>query len=67
VEIQSLEIDFEKDILKINGVKVKTPTVVELPGEGGWNSAKLFNSEIATGELCDCLSVCFKRASAGRP
>lgn len=41
--IRNLLIDFDKDILEINGQKVKEPVEVELPGPGGWPLRKLFN------------------------
>ncbi|WP_270427576.1 hypothetical protein [Blautia massiliensis (ex Durand et al. 2017)] len=46
MEIRSIRIDFDKDILKINGKKVKKSVIVTLPGPDGWPIQKMFNSEI---------------------
>ncbi len=49
-EIRSLEIDFDRDLLKINGKEIKEiPVLVTLPGpEKGYPYRMLFNSEKAT-------------------
>lgn len=60
MEVKTLEIDFTKDILKVNGVNiVDRPVIVTLPGIDGWKKRKLFNAELATGnpEECDLLEV----------
>lgn len=42
--IRSIEIDFDRNILKINGQEVKDETIlVTLPGAGGYKYKKLFN------------------------
>lgn len=46
MEIRSIRIDFGKDILKINGKKVKKSVIVTLPGPDGWPIQKMFNPEI---------------------
>lgn len=45
MEIRSIKINFDKDILEINGKKVEKPVIVTLPGPYGWPIQKLFNSE----------------------
>lgn len=74
MEIRSLEIDFDRDILKINGEQIKeAPVIVSLPGPEGFKYHKLFNSELATGnpEECNKLDVCyaefFKKAVNNKP
>lgn len=44
MEIRSIKIDFDKDILEVNGKKVEKPVTVTLPGPDGWSIQKLFNS-----------------------
>lgn len=65
MEIRSLEIDFDRDILKINGKDIKSVAViVTLPGaEEKFPVRKLFNPELATGnkEECDRLEVFYKK------
>lgn len=59
-ELKSLEIDFEKGILKVNGVQVADrPVIVTLPGTDGWKRRKIFNKELSSGnkEECDLLEV----------
>lgn len=66
MEIRKLEIDFDRDILKINGEPVTgKPVKVNLPGPFGWPFRKLFNAELATGnpEECDRLEVIYKKPS----
>lgn len=45
MEIRSIRIDFDKDILEINGKKVEKPVIATLPGPYGWPIQKLFNPE----------------------
>lgn len=45
MEIRSIKIDFDKDILEVNGKKVEKPVTVTLPGPYGWPIQKLFNPE----------------------
>ena len=67
IEIRSLEVDFDKGTLKINGDDYKgAPVIVTLPGpEDRFPYQKLFNPELATGhkEECDRLTVTYE---AGR-
>lgn len=46
MEIRSIKIDFDKDILEINGKKAEKPVIVTLPGLDGWPIQKMFNPEI---------------------
>jgi len=41
--IRSLEIDFDRDVLKVNGKEVTEQTLVYLPGPNGWELSRLFN------------------------
>lgn len=67
MEIRALEIDFDRNILRINGKDIKSDAViVTLPGrEEGLPIRKLFNPELATGnkEECDRLEVIYKKPS----
>ena len=70
MEIRSLEVDFDRNILKINGESViKRPVNVTLPGPEGWPLGKLFNAVLATGnpEECDKLKVAYERAISSKP
>ena len=50
-EINSMEINFEKEVLKINGEEIKNKAiVVGLPGPDGWEKRKVFNPELADRE-----------------
>lgn len=46
MEIRSIKIDFDKDILEVNGKKVEKPVTVTLPGTDGWHIQKMFNPEV---------------------
>lgn len=46
MEIHSIRIDFDKDILEINGKKVEKPVIVTLPGPDEWPIQKMFNPEV---------------------
>lgn len=46
MEIRSIKIDFDKDILEVNGKKVKKSVIVTLPGPDGWPIQKMFNPEV---------------------
>ena len=46
MEIRSIKIDFDKDILEVNGKKVEKPVTVTLPGPDGWPIQKMFNPEV---------------------
>ena len=60
-EIRSIKIDFDDDILEINGKPYKKETIVTLPGADGWNIQKMFNAtETTTWDECDCITVIFK-------
>lgn len=41
--IRSLEIDFDRDVLKVNDKEVTEQTLVYLPGPNGWELSRLFN------------------------
>ena len=43
--IRSLEIDFDRDVLKVNGKEVTEQTLVYLPGPNGWELSRLFNPD----------------------
>ena len=43
--IRSLEIDFDRDVLKVNGKEVAEQTLVYLPGPNGWELSRLFNPD----------------------
>lgn len=43
--MKSLTVDFEKNILKIDGVDITTPTVVNIPATEGWAAAKGFENQ----------------------
>ncbi len=54
-EIRAIEIDFDKNILKINGADIlNLPIIVTLPGSDGWPLKKLFNPELASGKQEEC-------------
>lgn len=46
MEIRSIRIDFDKDILEINGKKVEKPVIATLPGHDKCPIQKMFNPEI---------------------
>ena len=63
-EIQQLEIDFKKDILKINGKEVKNKSIlVSLPGPEGWKRKKIFNHNLTTGTPggCEILEITYRK------
>lgn len=41
--INQIQIDFEKEILVINGKEVKEPVIVSMPLDGEWQRRKIFN------------------------
>lgn len=43
--IRSLEVDFDRDVLKVNGKEVTEQTLVYLPGPNGWELSRLFNPD----------------------
>ncbi len=66
MEIQSIKIDFEENVLEINGKQITDrPVSVTLPGPDGWPLIKLFNARIVNGnpEECDKIKVEYKKAS----
>ncbi len=68
-EIRSLEVDFNKDILKINGKEIKDrPAIVTLPGPEGWPLRKVFNAELMPGSpgRCDRINVAYEPASSSK-
>lgn len=44
-EIRSLEVDIDKEILRINGKEVKEKILVTLPGPEGWPLQRIYNPE----------------------
>ena len=46
VKMKSLIVDFDKDILRIDGADITTPTVVNIPDKDGWKNRKLFNTDV---------------------
>lgn len=55
MEIRKLEIDFDNNVLKINGNQIKNrPVIASLPGPDGFMIRKLFNSVFATGSKNEC-------------
>ena len=67
MNIRSLEIDFNKKILKINGKEFKeVPIMVTLPGpEPNFPYKMIFNNELGTGhkEEYDRLTVMYETGS----
>ena len=58
MEIRSIRIDLDKDILEINGEPVKRKTLVSLPALDGFYFQKLFNfNENKPKEKCDSIKV----------
>lgn len=41
--INQIEIDFEKEVLVINGKEVKKTIIVSMPFDGEWQRRKIFN------------------------
>ena len=63
--IRSLELDFDKEILKINGQEVKERIViVSLPGPEGYKYKKAFNmnNERISGSR-EVIDVCYYRTA----
>jgi len=56
MNIRSIHIDFDKNILEINGNSVKKKTVAYLPRDDGWEISKLFKPDNST-EECDRIRV----------
>lgn len=46
MNIRSIYIDFDKNILEINGFPIKKKTVAYLPRDDGWEISKLFTPPI---------------------
>lgn len=46
--IRSLEVDFDRDALKVNGKEVNEQVLVYLPGPDGWELSRLFNPNPST-------------------
>lgn len=65
MEIRKLEIDFDSDVLKINGQEIKEiPVIVTLPGpENDFPFRKLFNAKIESEkkEVIDKLEVSYTK------
>lgn len=56
LEIRSLHIDFDKNILEINGKQSNKTTIVALPSLDGWSIQKMFGEPLSK-EKCNCLKV----------
>lgn len=56
-----MEIDFDKNILKINGQKIEDKVIVRLPGLDGYKYAKLFNAKQGPGNLKK-IDVCYSES-----
>lgn len=56
INIRSIYIDFDENILEINGFPIKKKTVVYLSRNDGWEISKLFNPDNST-EECDRIRV----------
>lgn len=64
-EIRSVKIDFDKNIIEINGMPYNKPTIVALPSEeDGWSIYKYFapNSIVVPREECDRLNLTIESA-----
>ena len=60
MEIRSIHIDLDNDVLEINGKPYKKKTIVSLPASDGWKFRKVFNgNENNAEEKSDCLIVSF--------
>ena len=60
MEIRSIKIDFDNNVLEINGKPYKKKTIAILPGSDGWSLRKLFNGdENNMDEKSDCLEVSY--------
>lgn len=59
MNIRSIHIDFDKNILEINGNSVKKKTVAYLPRDDRWEISKLFNPDNST-EECERIRVTLK-------
>lgn len=59
MNIRSIYIDFDKNILEINGFPIKKKTVAYLPRDDGWEISKLFKPDNST-EECDRIRVTLK-------
>lgn len=65
MKIRSLTIDFDREVLEINGETIgDSPVIVSIPGFDGWVEEKLFNPHLASGirEDCDRLSVTYEKS-----
>lgn len=63
MEIRCLKVDFDKDILEINGTQIKDrPVLVSLPGPDGWKFKKVFNPNLTENgtKACDLLNVIYE-------
>lgn len=61
IEIRQLEVDFDKQLLKINGkIFFEKAIIVILPGPEGWPLSMLLNSEKLTPEESLKLTVTFE-------
>lgn len=69
MDIKQLKIDFNNNILEINGKTVKDrPVLVSLPGPDGWKYKKIFNPSSASGNQKECekLDVIYRKATSSK-
>lgn len=69
MEIRSIKIDFDNDILEINGKKYNRPAIVTLPSDGGWNIHKMFTADnkAVPKEECDRIELTIVSAINNTP
>lgn len=59
MNIRSIKIDFDNDILETNGKKYNRPAIVTLPSDDGWNIQKMFTADnnAVPREECDRIDL----------
>lgn len=72
MEIRKLELDIDKEVLKVNGEIFKTPVKLISPGPSGWPLEKIYNveeakSSIEKGKKLSELEIHFHEASDDAP
>lgn len=57
--VNSLKINFDKEELEIDGIKITNPFIVKVPHDDGYQRAKVFNRENGwkAGEKLPCISI----------
>lgn len=69
MEIRSIKIDFDNDILEINRKKCERPTIVALPSDRiGWDIYKMFTPDNipVPREECDRLKLTLESAVSNK-